>query len=118
MGKHLSIKLNKGFKKAQEKHFEKEAAIKCEIKLPTNVKHKTCYTCREKGYLGKDCPNGENPKLTTVHNNENEIRVSSSDSCAAKINVTTKVSTKAIWIPKSLLTNLDGSNKCWIPKHA
>jgi hypothetical protein len=26
--------------------------------------------------------------------------------------------TKAIWIPKSLITNLVGPNARWVPKHA
>jgi hypothetical protein len=54
------VKLNKGFLKAQEKFREKNGSA-TSVKGNGNIKHKICYTCRQKGHLGKDCPNSKNP---------------------------------------------------------
>ena len=40
---------NKGFKKAQAKYLEKMEIRKNDYKPSSNIKHKICYTCREKG---------------------------------------------------------------------
>jgi hypothetical protein len=61
-------KLNKGFNKAQEKYLERKAVRNNENKLASNLKHKVCYTCRGKGHLGKDCPNGNTSKPNLVNN--------------------------------------------------
>ena len=45
---------NKGFKKAQQKYLERKAVKNNKNKPLSNIKHKVCYTCREKGHLGKD----------------------------------------------------------------
>ena len=42
---------NKGFKKAQEKYLERKAVNDNKNKPSSNIKHKICYTCREKGHF-------------------------------------------------------------------
>ena len=42
---------NKGFKKAQEKYLERKAVKGNKNNQLSNIKHKVCYTCREKGHL-------------------------------------------------------------------
>jgi hypothetical protein len=56
------MKLNKGFLKAQEKFREKNGLV-TSVNGNGNINHNICYTCRQKGHLGKDCPNSKNPKL-------------------------------------------------------
>jgi hypothetical protein len=51
-------KLNKGFKRAQAQYLKRKDVKNKENKLASNLKHNVCYTCRGKGHLGKDCPNG------------------------------------------------------------
>jgi hypothetical protein len=75
------VKLNKGFLKAQEKFKEKNGSA-TSVKGNGNIKHKICYTCRQKGHLGKDCPNSKNPKRKHVHYSNEKLRGNSNDSSA------------------------------------
>ena len=111
------IKLNKGFLKAQAKFKEKKDS-RSKMNVSSNFKHKICYTCRQKGHLGWDCPNSKISKLNLAHNENIKLRMNSNDSCAAKMVVTQRTSTKAIWAPKSLVTNRVGPNTRWVPKCA
>jgi hypothetical protein len=83
-----------------------------------NIKHKICYTCRQKGHLGKDCPNSKNPKINHVYNSNEKLRSNSNDSGSPKVVISQRKGTKVIWVPKSLITNLVGPNARWVPKHA
>jgi hypothetical protein len=48
---------NKGFKVALEKYMSKNESTKWQSKNKVSrLKHQTCYTCRDKGHLSKDCP--------------------------------------------------------------
>jgi hypothetical protein len=111
------VKLNKGFLKAQAKFREKNGSV-TSVNGNGNIKHKICYTCRQKGHLGKDCPNSKNPKLNHVHYSNEKLRSNSNDSSAPKVVISQRKGTKAIWVPKSLITNLVGPNARWVPKHA
>jgi hypothetical protein len=111
------MKLNKGFLKAQAKFIEKNGPV-TSVKGNGNIKHKIFYTCRQKGHLGKDCPNSKNPKLNHVHYSIEKLRGNSNDSSAPKVVISQRKGTKAIWVPKSLITNLVGPNARWVPKHA
>jgi hypothetical protein len=111
------MKLNKGFLKAQAKFREKNGSV-TSVNGNGNIKHKTCYTCCQKGHLGKDCLNSKNPKLNHVHYSNEKLRSDSNDSSAPKVVVSQRKGTKAIWVPKSLITNLVGPNARWVPKHA
>jgi hypothetical protein len=111
------MKLNKGFLKAQAKFGEKNVSV-TSVNGNGSIKHKICYTCRQKGHLGKYCPNSKNPKLNHVHYSNEKLRSNSNDSSAPKVVISHRKGTKAIWVPKSLITNLVGPNACWVPKHA
>ena len=78
-------------------------------------KHHICYNCREKGHLFKVCPKGKTPKPNlSIHSNM--LRRPKFDSCARKVMSSPHSRTKAIWVPKSLLANLDGPIMRWVPK--
>jgi Zn-finger protein len=57
-----------------------------------------CYICRKKGHQCKDCPIGNYPAPNSSINSF-ITRQSKIATCA---------STNDIWVPRSLLTNLDG----------
>jgi hypothetical protein len=82
----------------------------------SKIRERICYTCRLKGHLSQDCPNGNKhePKLvnsaSNVHGNSNglyDIR-----------KVISSPSARVIWVPKVLLTNLKGPNETWLLKLA
>jgi hypothetical protein len=60
-----------------------------------------------KGHLFKVCPKGKNPKPNlSIHSNM--LRKYKFDSCARKVMSSPHSRTKAIWVPKSSLANLEG----------
>jgi hypothetical protein len=85
---------------------------------PRNAKGRICYTCREKGHLGKDCPNGNTPHSNLVHYDFHKLRNDKVDTCTMRLIGSPQVSTRAMWIPKHILTNLVGPNKRWVPRGA
>ena len=81
-----------------------------------NLKHRICYTCRAKGHMGKDCPNGNELKSNLVHYDFTKLRKDQTGTCAIRVIDTSRTSTRAIWVPKHLVANLSGPNKVWVPK--
>ena len=80
------------------------------------IKHRTCYTCREKGHLGKDCPK-DNPQISNlVHYDFTKLRKDQVGTCAIRVINSPRTSIRAIWVPKYLLTDLDGPNRVWVLK--
>jgi hypothetical protein len=111
-------KLNKGFKRAQAQYLERKDVRNKENKPASNLKYKVCYTCREKGHLGKDCPNGNTSKSNLVNNLHVQLRRSHDAVCAGRMIKSSTIQPKTIWVSKSLLTNLYGPNTTWVPKCA
>jgi len=109
---------NKGFRKAQEKYLERKAVKDNKNKPSSNIKHKICYTCRGKGHLGKNCPNGNSPKPNLINNVYLCFRRPSNGVGASRMMSSSTTRPRAIWVPKSLLTNLHGPNVAWVPKCA
>ena len=64
-----------------------------------------------------DSPMGNTPKLNSLINS-NLLTRPKNDTCARKVIGSPRTSTKAIWVPESLVTNLDGANIVWVPNYA
>jgi hypothetical protein len=93
-----------------------EASQRQEKKHMCKIRGRICYTCRLKGHLSQDCPNGNNYESKVV------ISASNVNGNLNNLYDTRKVisspSARAIWVPKSLLTNLKAPNETWVPKIA
>jgi hypothetical protein len=100
---------------SRKRLISKVASKKQEEKANKN-KSRICYTCREKGHLSMDCPMGNTPKLNSSIDS-NMLR-RPNDTYARKVIGSPCASTKAIWVPKSLVTNLNGPNIVWVPNCA
>jgi hypothetical protein len=92
---------------------------RCPNKQNKHKEHqgRICYNCRRKGHLSYDCPNGNTPKPNTF-GYDNMPRRTTNGASTSKMMCSPQTSTKAIWVPKYLLTNSKGPNKNWLPKCA
>jgi len=87
-----------GAQKAQSHSYKRNldcnSWVKPKVKQVQNVKdnsesskakHRTCYTCREKGHLGKDCPKGKSPNSNLVHYDFTRLRKDKAGTCAIRV---------------------------------
>jgi hypothetical protein len=86
-------------------------------KKSSRLEDRLCYICRKKGHQCKDCPIGNNP-TPSLSINSHVTRQPKIATCARKVMSLPSANTKDIWVPRSLLTNLDGPIKRWVPKYA
>ena len=82
----------------------------------SKAKHHTCYTCREKGHLGKDCPKGKSSNSNLIHYDFTKLRKVKADTCAIRVIDFPQTSIRAIWVSKQIVSNLYALNKVWVPK--
>ena len=109
-------KKSEGLVSSRKRLISKVASKSQEEKSKKN-KSLLCYTCTEKGHLSMDCPMGNTPKLNSSIDS-NMLRRPKNDTCARKVIGSPCASTKAIWVPESLVTNFDGPNIVWVPSCA
>jgi hypothetical protein len=86
-------------------------------KKSSRLEDHLCYICRKKGHQCKDCPIG-NYSTPSLSINSHVTRQPKIATCARKVMSLPSANTKDVWVPRSLLTNLDGPIKRWVPKYA
>jgi hypothetical protein len=86
-------------------------------KKSSRLEDRLCYICRKKGHQCKDCPIGNYP-TSSLSINSHVTRQPKIATCARKVMSLPNANAKDIWVPRSLLTNLDGPIKRWGPKYA
>ena len=109
-------KKSEGLLSLRKRLTSKVASKRQEEKTNKNKSH-LCYTCRGKGHLSTDCTMSNILKLNTSIDLKLLARPKI-DTCARKVIGLPNTSTKAICVPKSLVTNHDGPNIAWVPKCA
>jgi hypothetical protein len=80
-------------------------------------KIRICYECHQKGHMGKDWPNGNIPQSNLVYD-FHKLRNDKNGTCAMREISSLQCSMRAIWVPKHLVANPIGPNKCWVPRNA
>jgi CTP:phosphocholine cytidylyltransferase-like protein len=102
----------------EKKIFTNHVASKKQGKKESS-KHEDhlCSICRKKGHLCKDfhIGNYSTPSLSIDSYVTRQPKIAT---CARKVMSLPSGSIKDIWVPRSLLTNLDGPIKRWGPKYA
>jgi hypothetical protein len=93
-----------------------EAKQRQEKKRMSKVKGKICYTCRLKGHLSQDYLKSNKYESKVVNSTSNVHGESNGFYDTRK--VISSPSTRAVWVPKFLLTNFEGPNEAWVPKLA
>jgi hypothetical protein len=102
---------NKGFEVALDKQMSKNKSTKRQSKnKESKIKHQTCYTYHEKGYLSKDCPKTQSFIHKIVKANISHLGPKN-DTSTIKVISSSYDSSCVIWVPKHLLTNHEGPNK-------
>jgi hypothetical protein len=81
------------------------------------VKRRFYYKCGEQGHLSKVCNKGEVPKQVNL-SQSHSLRRPKSYTCARSITRSPRTSTKAIWVPKTLLVERHGPIPRWVPNCA
>jgi hypothetical protein len=86
-------------------------------KKSSRLEDRLCYICRKKGHQRKDCPIGNYPtsSLSIISHITRQPKIAT---CARKVMSLPSANTMDFWVPRSLLTNLDGPIKQWVPKYA
>jgi hypothetical protein len=111
-----SEQCNKGFKVTLDKHMSKNESIMRQSNIKASrIKHQTCYTCRNRGHLSKNCPKTQIFIHKVFNDNIPHVELNN-DTSTINVISSLYVSHHAIWVPKHSLINRGGPNKVWVPK--
>ena len=67
--------------------------------------------------MSKDCPNGKVLNSKLVQYDLAKLGRDKMSTYATKVIQSPNASIRPIWVPKSIVTNVVGSNKSWTPKN-
>jgi hypothetical protein len=96
---------------ALDKHMSKNKSTKRQSKnKASRIKHQTCYTCHDKGYLSKDCHKTQSFIHKVVKANISHLEPKN-DTSTIKVISSPYDSPCGIWVSKHLLIKYKGSNK-------
>ena len=88
-----------------KRNQDSNSLVKSKIKQVQNIKdnsesskakHHTCYTCREKGHLGKDCPKSKSSNSNLIHYDFTKLRKDKAGTCAIGMINSPRTSIRAI----------------------
>jgi hypothetical protein len=68
--------------------------------------------------MGKDCPNGSIPKSNLVHYDFRKLRNDMNGTCVMREIGSPQSSMRDIWVPKHLMADPIGPNKCWVLRNS
>jgi hypothetical protein len=114
---HVHIKHNQASTASHKTKKQRVSKNKCKASA-SKIKSRICYTCRSKGHQSNNCPNGNIPKSKLVDYAFSRLRDDKNGIYATRVICSPQTSIRAIWIPKSLVTNPKGPNMVWVPKRA
>ena len=105
------------FMSSKKRHIGKEVNKMQGGKASCKDKNQICYTCRKKGHICKNCPMGNIAK-PILFSDHYLLRKARSSTIFSNVVSSQNVNVKAIWMPKSLVTNIEGPKMVWVPKSA
>jgi hypothetical protein len=111
------IKRNQASTASHKTKKQQVGKNKCKASA-SKIKSRICYTCRSKGHESIDCQNGNIPKSKLVNYAFSRLWDDKNGIYATRVICSPQTSIRAIWIPKSLVTNPKGPNMVWVPKRA
>jgi hypothetical protein len=111
------IKCNQASTTSHKTKKQQVSKNKCKTSA-SKIKSRIFYTCRSKGHESNDCPNDNISKSKLVDYAFSRLRDDKNGIFATRVISSPQTSIRAIWIPKSLVTNPKGPNMVWVPKRA
>ena len=78
-----------------------------------------CNRCKQVGHIEQDCKNkNKNANVSSIKFDSCYLLTKGANSVKAKFVGTSLMGPKkkAIWVPKSLVSNLQGPKQVWVPK--
>jgi hypothetical protein len=111
------IKRNQASTASHKTKKQQVSKNKCKASA-SKIKSRICYTFWSKGHESNECPNGNIPKSKLVNYPFSRLRDDKNGIYATRVICSPQTSIRAIWIPKSLVTNPKGPNMVCVPKRA
>jgi hypothetical protein len=111
------IKRNQASTASRKTKKQRVSKNKCKA-LKSKIKSRIFYTCQSKRHESNKCPNGNILKSKIDNYAFFRLRDDKNGIYATRVICSLQTSIRAIWIPKSLVTNPKGPNMIWVPKRA